>query len=83
MVEIYDVLVIFLDLTKAFDKVWHVRLLWKLQNIGIGGNLLKLLKSYLNEQRKTMVIDGCRSDCGYINAGVLQGSVLGQLFFLI
>ena len=66
-----DVLPMLLDFTKAFDKVWHTVPVRKLQNIGIGGILLKLLKSYSSEWRQMVVINGCRSDCGYINAGVL------------
>ena len=38
----------FLDISKAFDKVWHDGLLYKLESFGISGNLLKLFHSYLN-----------------------------------
>ena len=40
----------FLDISKAFDKVWHERLLFKLEHIGISGNLLSLLKNFLNNR---------------------------------
>ena len=39
----------FLDISKAFDKVWHEGLLFKLEHIGISGNLLSLLKSFFAE----------------------------------
>ena len=38
----------FLDILKAFDKMWHQGLLFKLEHIGISGNLLSLLKSFLS-----------------------------------
>ena len=38
----------FLDISKAFDKVWHKELIFKFEHIGISGNLLSLLKSFLN-----------------------------------
>ena len=40
----------FLDISKAFDKVWHEGLLFKLERIGISGNLLSLLKSFLSNR---------------------------------
>ena len=40
----------FLDISKAFDKVWHEGLLFKLECIGISGNLLSLLKSFLSNR---------------------------------
>ena len=42
-----DVKGVFLDTSKAFDKVWHECLLFKLQSYGVDGNLLRLLKNYL------------------------------------
>ena len=74
---------VFLDISKAFDKVWHVGLLFKLQQIGIDGILLKLFKSYLSNRNQRVVINGFESEWGLIEAGVPQGSVLGPLLFLI
>ena len=42
-----DVRIVFLDLSKAFDKVWHKGVLYKLKRKGISGNLLKWISSYL------------------------------------
>ena len=65
---------IFLDMSEAFDKVWHDGLLFKLQRNGIEGQLLQLFKSYLSNRNQRVAING---------SGVPQGSVLGPLFFLI
>ena len=51
--------------------------------MGISGNLLEWIKSYLNSRKQRVVINGIESDWIYINAGVPQGSILGPLFFLI
>ena len=73
---------LFLDMSKAFDKVWHDGLLFKLQRNGIEGQLLQLFKSYLSNRKQHVVINGFESEWGLIEAGVPQGSVLGPLFFL-
>ena len=48
----------FLDISKAFDKVWHEGLLFKLETIGISGNLLKLFQSFLSDRQKRVVLNG-------------------------
>jgi len=78
-----DVRAIFLDMSKAFDKVWHDGLLFKLKQNGIGGNLLTLLENYLSNRKQRVLINGSDSDWGSIQSGVPQGSVLGPLLFLI
>ena len=74
---------IFLDLSKAFDRVWYKGLIHKLKNIGIDGNLLSLIESFLQDRYQCVVINGQSSKWQNANAGVPQGSVLGPLFFLI
>ena len=73
---------VYLDISKAFDKVWHEGLLFKLEQNGIEGYLLVLLKNYLSH-RKRVVINGGESEWGEIDASVPQGSVLRPLLFLI
>ena len=74
---------IFLDISKAFDKVWHDGLLFKLRQNGVSGKLLSLFESYLSGRKQRVILNGFSSDYANIESGVPQGSVLGPLLFLI
>ena len=74
---------IYLDMSKAFDKVWHEGLIFKLKQNGIEGKLLNLFSDYLANRKQRVVLNGMESNWGEIKAGVPQGSVLGPLLFLI
>ena len=78
-----EVRIVFFDISKAFDQVWHRGLLFKLQNIGIDGGLLKWFKSYLYRRKQRVVIHWVMSDVVEIQSGVPQGSILGPLLFLV
>ena len=74
---------VFLDLSKAFDRVWHDGLLYKFKSHGTDSNLYKLIKSFLNNRCGQVVLNGQSSVWKSVTVGVLQGSILGPLYFLI
>jgi hypothetical protein len=74
---------VFLDFSKAFDSVWHEGLLYKLERMGVKGNILHWFRSYLVDRKQRVVINGDTSDPKHLECGVPQGSVLGPLLFLV
>ncbi len=78
-----EVAMVFLDVAKAFDRVWHRGLLHKLSLFGVGGTLLDWFQSYLSSRSQRVVLSGKSSSTLYTNSGVPQGSILGPLLFLI
>ncbi|KAK3101624.1 hypothetical protein FSP39_004973 [Pinctada imbricata] len=78
-----EVRAVFCDISRAFDRVWHTGLLYKLSEIGISGNLLSWFHSYLHNRYQRLVINGIETDWLSISAGVPQGSILGPILFLI
>ena len=74
---------VFLDISRAFDRVWHAGLLHKLETIGFEGEVIDILSSFLTDREQRVVIDGISSDWAQIEAGVPQGSILGPLLFLV
>ena len=80
-----EIRIIFCDISKAFDCVWHKGLLYKLKSIGIhvDDTILKWFESYLSNRRQQVLINGETSDTKSKNSGVPQGSILGPMLFLI
>jgi hypothetical protein len=72
-----------LDVSKAFDRVWHAGLLHKIKRMGITGNLYSWLVDYLSNRKIRATINGQSGEWHHTNAGVPQGSILGPLLFLI
>ena len=71
------------DISKAFDRVWHRGLLFKLRLMGLSGTLLSWFSSYLDNRHQRVAVEGSLSDILQFKAGVPQGSILGPLLFLI
>ena len=74
---------IFLDILKAFDRVWHEGLIYKIKYMGVKGDLLALIEYFLFKRQQRVVLNGQESEWLTIKAGVPQGSILGPLFFFI
>ena len=79
----HEVRAVFLDISQAFDRVWHEGLIFKLKQNGVEGKALNIIKSFLADRVQRVVLDGQTSDWVPIEAGVPQGSILDPLLFLV
>ena len=72
-----------LDISKAFERVWHAGLLHKLKTYGISGQIFGLISSFFSNRLLRVVLDGKSSQKYPVNAGVLQGFIPGPTLFLL
>ena len=66
---------------KAFDKVWHEELIFKLKSVGVSDSLLCPIESFLRNRFQRGLVNGQTSEWLSFKSGVLQGFILGPLFF--
>ena len=76
-----DVFCLYLDFSNTFDCVQHSILQNKLRSFGFGGNLLRLLVSYLTHREQCAEAENCLSSWASVSSGVPQGSVFGTIAF--
>ena len=74
---------VFLDISKAFNKVWHKSTIFKLKQNGIFSKLLSVLSDFLKERKQRATLNGQVSLLTGVNAGVPQESIFGPLLFLV
>ena len=74
--------VILLDFTKAFDKVPHQRLLYKLNYYGIRCQTLSWIESFIHDRKQYILVEGAKSVEAQMTFGVPKGTVLSHLLFL-
>lgn len=74
---------VYIDFRKAFDSVSHKKLLFKLRASGISGKLFLWFESFLTKRMQVVLVDRIVSNAKPVLSGVIQGSVLGPLLFLI
>ena len=72
-----------LDISKAFDWVWHAVLLHKLKSYGISGQIFGVISFFLSNRWLRVVLDGKSLQEYPVNAGIPKGSILGPTLFLL
>jgi hypothetical protein len=78
-----SVVVAYIDYSKAFDCVSRDKLLTKLAACGISENLYKWINSFLSNRTQQTRVGSSLSNSACLTSGVVQGSVLGPLLFLL
>ena len=78
-----DCRIVQIDFSAAFDRVNNKGILYELCSVGIGDSVLSILTQFLSIRSQHVMVNGCRRKLFNVMPGVLQGSVLGPLLFLL
>lgn len=75
--------VVYIDFQRAFDSVVHSKLLIKLRGLGISGKLVDWIAAFIRNRTQRISIENCLSDIIPVTSGIVQGSVLGPILFIL
>ena len=75
--------IIYTDFAEAFDSVPHKRLFSKVNALGIKGDILQWINSFLSNRRQRVVVEGKSLSWENVKSGIPQGTVLGPILFVI
>ena len=73
----------FFDIKRAFDTVWHGKLLDKLSQLGISGHMYQFVKAFLDDRRMAVKVGAAVSETHTLDMGVPQGSVIAPTLFIV
>eukprot|EP00061_Rhincodon_typus_P011561 g36669.t1 len=75
--------VVYMDFSKAFEKVHHGRLVQKVKSHGIKSELARWIQNWLSHRRQRVAVGGCFAEWRVVTSGVPKGSVLGPLLLVV
>jgi ribonuclease HI len=78
-----SILATFFDVRKAYDSVWHSRLLFKLKNVGVSGNMYHFIRGFITDRQICTRVGMEYSSFRPIDTGIPQGSIIAPLLFTI
>ena len=75
--------ILYIDVKKAFDTVSHQKLLYKLEKMGVGGNMMIWFNKFMCERTQCVRVNNVETDVSPVISGTGQGTILGSLLFLL